>query len=78
MAIKYEDVDLKLLDLTLQAYFKRYTYIEKESQVFWNNLEYSLPLNKMGNVNVQLNNVNLDNDDHLDGNDIDRINVLPN
>ena len=57
LAIKYEDVDLKHLDLTLQAYFKRYTYIEKESQVFWDNLEYSLPLNKMGHPGDQARDI---------------------
>ena len=82
VAIKYEDVDLKLLDLTLQAYFKRYTYIEKDSQVFWDNLEYSLPLNKMGDPgdqarDIEINEMNLDNDGDLNDDELDRVNFLP-
>ena len=48
IAIKYEDVDIASLNLTLKAYFKRYTYIERDSHVFWDNLEYSLPVNRIG------------------------------
>ena len=38
VTIKYGDVDVSSLDLTLQSYFRRYSYIEKESAVFWDNL----------------------------------------
>ena len=70
VTIKYGDVDVSSLDLTLQSYFRRYSYIEKESAVFWDNLEYSLPMNKMGTADGVRFDANQINDviDH-DGED---------
>ena len=51
ITVKYDDVNVRSLDLTLQTYFKRYTYVLHNSLTFWDNLIYSLPQGKMGKPN---------------------------
>ena len=48
ITIKDTDLDIETLDVTPRSYFKRSTYIEKESADFWENLLYSLPIERMG------------------------------
>ena len=69
ITVKYEDVKVSSLDLTLQTYFKRYTYVLHNSPTFWDNLIYSLPQRKMGRpdrlaCNVEENNPTLCVGDH--------------
>ena len=53
LTIKYEDVDIESLDLTLQTYFNRYSYVLHNAPTFWDNLVYSLPQRKMGKPDNQ-------------------------
>ena len=46
--IEDTDLDVETLEVTPRSYFKRSTYIEKESADFWENLLYSLPIERMG------------------------------
>ena len=48
LTIKYEDVYVSSLDLTLHT-FKRYPYVLHNSPTFWDDLTYSLPQRKLGN-----------------------------
>ena len=49
ITIKDTDLDIETLDVTPRSYFKRSTYIEREAADFWENLMYSLPIERMGN-----------------------------
>ena len=49
ITIKDTDLDIETLDVTPRSYFKRSTYIEREAVDFWENLMYSLPIERMGN-----------------------------
>ena len=66
LTIKYEDVDVGSLDLTLQTYFNRYTYILQNSPTFWDNLVYSLPQKKMGKPDTQVYDADNTDDPLLD------------
>ena len=48
ITIKDTDLDIETLEVTPRSYFKRSTFIEKESTDFWENLLYSLPIERMG------------------------------
>ena len=47
--IKDTDLDVGRLDKTLQTYLHRVTYVERESEYLWDNLLYTLPINRQGN-----------------------------
>ena len=49
ITIKDTDLDMETLDVTPRSYFKRSTFIEREAADFWENLLYSLPIERMGN-----------------------------
>ena len=51
--IKDTDLDVGRLDKTLQTYLHRVTYVERESEYFWDNLLYTLPINRLGNPRDQ-------------------------
>ena len=51
--IKDTDLDVGRLDKTLQTYLHRVTYVERESDYLWDNLLYTLPINRLGNPREQ-------------------------
>ena len=53
--------DIEISDIehcSLRTYLRRYTYIEKASPFFWENLQYSLPINKMKTTDKEITNEN--------------------
>ena len=83
LTVKYEDVKVSSLDLTLQTYFRRYTYVLHNSPTFWDNLIYSLPQRKMGRpdrlaCNAEENDCNLHVGDQSPAIDSDRSHLLQN
>lgn len=46
--IKGADLDLDALDERAKSYFQRFTYVERSSNYYWDNLVYALPLTRMG------------------------------
>ena len=53
VVIKDTDLDVGRLDKTLQTYLHRMTYVERESEYLWDNLLYTLPINRLGNPRAQ-------------------------
>ena len=48
VVIKDTDLDVGRLDKSLQTYLHRMTYVERESEYLWDNLLYTLPINRLG------------------------------
>ena len=89
VVIKDTDIDVNTLTIDVQSYFKRYTYVERESPFFWDNLLYVLPVNRMNaparpNDNDRQGNLNeaewvaIDNNGQGNMNDIEMVAIVGN
>ena len=53
VVIKDTDLAIRDLDASIKTYLRRVTYVERESRSFWDNLLYTLPVEKLGTVSNQ-------------------------
>ena len=53
VVIKDTDLAIRDLDASIKTYLRRVTYVERESRSFWDNLLYTLPVEKLGTANNQ-------------------------
>ena len=52
LVVKSAEVVVATLGLTLQAYFRWHSYVDRDSTSFWENLEPVLPVNKLGEAEL--------------------------